>query len=372
MNSKPDIDDASAKLIEALQRSSPVTRMVDYGVPLGDALEVHRRVGNADSIPWDQVCEQLARQYLERAALAEAHGHRLSAAEALRSGAALLYCGQLAFNTDTPRKLELYESSQGALRQHARLAGDIDELTLPTPHGPLYGWAVRPAGVARAAVLILGGLSGWGMAYLDMARALAQRGILAVLGEGPGQGLTRLRSGVCVTPDTLTLSSTFLDYAQAQGARAFGAWGNSFGGLFCAHLAAADPRVAAVCINGAPIAPPPPPFRTIREQMYAAMGVASEDALAERLRMLTMSTDRHRIVGEVLVLEGGRDPVVALGEQAAFFSLASPERTHLMSWEDGEHTLYNHAAERNGRVADWFSDRLVAPAFGSPLHGERA
>ena len=27
---------------------------------------------------------------------------------------------------------------------------------------------------------------------------------------------------------------------------------------------------------------------------------------------------------------------------------------------DGEHTIYNHAAERNALVSDWFADRFAA------------
>ena len=32
------------------------------------------------------------------------------------------------------------------------------------------------------------------------------------------------------------------------------------------------------------------------------------------------------------------------------------------SWPDGEHLLYNHAAERDAAVADWFADRLLRNA----------
>lgn len=31
----------------------------------------------------------------------------------------------------------------------------------------------------------------------------------------------------------------------------------------------------------------------------------------------------------------------------------------LQVWDDGEHTIYNHADERNDLVADWFADRLT-------------
>ncbi|MNT82280.1 hypothetical protein D3C72_2219920 [compost metagenome] len=31
----------------------------------------------------------------------------------------------------------------------------------------------------------------------------------------------------------------------------------------------------------------------------------------------------------------------------------------LRVWEDGEHTIYNHASERTAFVADWFAQRLT-------------
>ncbi|MFF5187388.1 hypothetical protein ACFY30_27090 [Streptomyces sp. NPDC000345] len=39
-----------------------------------------------------------------------------------------------------------------------------------------------------------------------------------------------------------------------------------FGGLFAAHLAAADARVGAVVVNGAPATPAVPEFRTAAER----------------------------------------------------------------------------------------------------------
>ncbi|WP_430333956.1 hypothetical protein [Rhodococcus sp. ACT016] len=47
-----------------------------------------------------------------------------------------------------------------------------------------------------------------------------------------------------------------------------------------------------------------------------------------------------------------------LEDQQPFLDGAARDAT-LRVWEDGEHTIYNHAEERNDLVADWFADRLV-------------
>jgi hypothetical protein len=53
---------------------------------------------------------------------------------------------------------------------------------------------------------------------------------------------------------------------------------------------------------------------------------------------------------------------VPLGSQADFIALTAIERAEVLTWADGEHTIYNHANERNARVSDWFLERLGATA----------
>lgn len=353
------------KHLDALRRAIPVTRMVDYGVPLGDALSIHAQTAGDEPAAWDSACEQRAQCHHQAAARAEQAGRWLTAAHAWRASAALLQCGQLAFNEDQPRKVKLYAQAHEAMQRHARLSGDLDVVELQTPIGCVHGWVVRPTGGSpRAAVLILGGLSGWGSAYLDMGRALAARGVLAILGEGPGQGLTRMRSGLSMLVENLPVCGAFLDHAQQTHAVGrLGVWGNSFGGLLAARVALADTRVRALCINGAAARPGVPTFRTAREQMQAAFGVDSEEGLAACIQDLSMPPAQKPLAASVLVVEGGRDPLVAPGEQDSFLALAEPGRGHKLHWADGEHTIYNHAPERNHRIADWFAEQLSAPAM---------
>ena len=351
---------AREKRLAALLRAVPVTRMVDYGVPLGDALHVHQAAQAGLATSWDVECEILAQGHADRAAEATAKGRVVTAAHAWRSAAGLLQCAQLAFNEDTVRKRELYQAAHSALLRHGALAGDVKELRLQAQGYTLYGWTVDPdLPQATSAVVVIGGLSGWGGVYLDMGRALAKRGVLAILAEGPGQGLTRMRSGLHLDAQTMPLFQTFVEYARSLGARHVGVWGNSFGGLFAAQVAAMDHGVAAVCINGAPMKPEVPGFRTAREQMQALFGASSESQLAAALADVALEEELHRVAGAMLVVEGGRDPLVERGSQASFFRLAPPGRTHLLCWEDGEHTIYNHAGERNAQVADWFAEQLA-------------
>lgn len=353
---------------EALRRAMPLTRLADYGVSPADAVLIHHNTAADNPPEWPDACEALAASHADLACLACADGHLLAGAEEWRQAAALYLAAQLAFNLDTPEKVQLYEKARHALRAYAPLAPDahgvrVDELRLFSDQGELHGWLVAPPGevTATAAVIIIGGLSGWGAVYLSMAMSLASRGILCLLAEGPGQGATRLVSGLHLSHGTFSLFRRFVDHAQQLGAQRIGVWGNSFGGLLAARLAVIDVRVNAVCINGAPMRPELPGFRTAREQMQAVFGSNDEHDVQKHLAALWLDASRDHINAPMLVVEGGQDPLVPLGEQHAFLTL-SPRQGTIMSWDDGEHTIYNHAAERNERVVGWFGEVLVGPS----------
>ena len=118
------------------------------------------------------------------------------------------------------------------------------------------GSACRPTAAASATVVVWGGLSGWGAAYLGAADAFTARGLACLLAEGPGQGEPRLSDRLYVDEHVTDGFARFLDAVAADPrlGEPVGVQGNSFGGLFAAHLAAQDPRVGACVVNGAPAA----------------------------------------------------------------------------------------------------------------------
>ncbi|MFI8537584.1 alpha/beta hydrolase family protein [Streptomyces aquilus] len=347
----------TSALVAAQHRAMPFTRLTDCGMDPADARRL--LADTADGTPWQEAAAAIADEQLSRARRARENGHLVTARQTYRFASAALMFAQMAYQSDTDEKRELYARHTAAT---AALAPDVERVEIPHREGTLTGWLCLPAtGTPRATVIVWGGLSGWGAAYLMVAEACTARGLACLLAEGPGQGESRLRHGLYVDERVTEGFARFIDFAEADPRLGgpIGIEGVSFGGLFAAHLAAADPRVAAVVVNGAPAAPTVPEFRTAREQMAAVVGTDNLDRVTEVMSALRFDPDKHRITCPVLLLHGGLDPLARYEDQEPFLRAADPATSTVRIWPDGEHTLYNHAAERDALTGDWFIDHLA-------------
>ena len=313
--------------VAALHRAMPYTRLVDCGMNPADAraLLAATTAGQA----WAEVAGELAHDRSAAVQSALAAGHRLTAAQSARWAAGAALFAQMADNEDTPRKRRLYRRYVDLVSQVADLSEPaLERVELPYRDGQLVGWLdLPPSGRAAATIVIWGGLSGWGAAYLRAADALTARGLACLLAEGPGQGEPRLSDRLHLDEHAADGFARFLDAVEADPrlGDAVGVQGNSFGGLFAAHLAAQDKRVGACVVNGAPATPQLPPFRTARSQFTAAFGTDDADQLTAVLDRLRFDPARHRIGCPVLVLHGGADPLIPEpGIQAPFAEAAGP------------------------------------------------
>ncbi|SPF06371.1 alpha/beta hydrolase family protein [Streptomyces sp. MA5143a] len=344
-------------LVAAQHRAMPFTRLTDCGMDPADARRL--LADTATGTPWQDAAAAIAQTQLVRARRAEEASHRTTARQAYRFASAAWMFAQMAYQSDAAEKRQLYARHTAAI---AALAPAVERVEIPHRHGALGGWlCLPPSGEASATVIVWGGLSGWGAAYLPVADAYTARGLACLLAEGPGQGESRLRHGLYVDERVTEGFARFVDLVEADPrlGGAIGVQGISFGGLFAAHLAAADPRVGAVVVNGAPATPTVPEFRTAREQMAAVVGTDELDRVAEVMGALRFNPDKHRITCPLLLLHGGQDPLARYEDQEPFLRAADPTRATARIWPDGEHTLYNHAAERDALTGDWFTDHLT-------------
>lgn len=342
----------------AHQRAMPLTRLLDCGMDHADAIRLFRRTVSGD--PWDQAAEAIATERLQLADEAEAVGHVVTASEARQRGIAALVFAQMAFNADEPRKIGLYRDLVAACRKLESVYSlPLERVETGYEGKSLIGWLVRPAKrKVKGTVILFGGQSGWGIAYLPLARELARRDLAALLVEGPGQGETRIEQRLYLDGNVEAAFSRWVDFIAADSSLGPpGIWGNSYGGLWAALTASSDDRIRACCINGSFATPRILPFRTAFEQTAAMIGTQNRGAIEDVLERLRFDPGSRKISSPLLVLHGGSDPIVNMEDQEPFLAAATGE-AFVRTWEDGEHTIYNHSFERTSLVSDWFAARL--------------
>lgn len=335
------------------KRAIPLPRMIDYGLTADDAAQLHGLEAEGQGEWWD-LAEALAESHLDTARQhAEAGRPALCRLERERAAAAF-NIGQLAINHDHDTKRRLYARATACLEANAADAAcGYRRIALRVERGDmLYGWDF-PVADPIGRVVMFGGLSGWGASFMALARTLARHGIATILAEAPGQGETRLSAGLHLSRTGLSLATRFIDFAAGPG-QPVALVGFSFGGLIAAHLAAATPAVTALCTNGSPVAIGALNHPAEREQFAAAFG-AEGDELLRQVQNFAFDAETEVLRCPLLALEGGADPLVAPGTWQGFVGARTDAAT-AVSWEDGLHTLYNHAGERDALIAAWLAD----------------
>jgi alpha-beta hydrolase superfamily lysophospholipase len=343
----------------ALHRAMPLSRLSDCGMDDTDAAALHARTAAGED--WADVAAAQASARLGKARSALGKGHLITAVTQARWAAGAAWSAQLADHQDTARKRALYKSFTKTISFVASLDG-MQRVEIPYRSGLLTGWLRCPeTRPVAGTVIVCGGLSNWAPAQLRTADAITARGLACLLAEGPGQGEPRLEHGLYMDERAADGFARFVDtvIADATLRGPVGILGNSLGGLFAALVAAADPRVAACVVNGAPPAPAAANgfrFGSLQEQLTVSFGSPEGGALKAALQTLRFDPALKPIKCPVLSLHGAADRIVSRDEAQAFAD-ASPQG-RLESWPDGEHTIYNHARERDALVADWLADEL--------------
>ncbi len=367
------LDAEACGALDAARRAMPMQRLVGNGMDYADAVALH---GMAERrVPWTEAACWLGDANLLRAEAAQRSGHMLTARTAFFHAASCFRFAQSPLIQDSARKAAIYQRALNAFRQGARLAAPgYDKLEIPHRGGVLHGWLMQPPGVKwPPAVIIFGGADGWREEYHGGALALLERGMAALLLDGPGQGETRILGGMHLHPGVEAAFSAAVGHLLAHplvGNRV-GIWGNSLGGSFAARTAASDARVAACCVTGGSSDPVEVLDRFPRfvERIQAMLGhgdaAQARTALEDlALHTLARADGQGRIGCPLLVLHGAPDPIFAVENAERILAFADNADARMVVWDDGDHCIYNHTHEKHCTVADWFAERLRDPVTG--------
>lgn len=339
-------------------RQFSLERMTGYGIDYADAIELRARV--IDGQEWQLAASALAQEAISQVR----HGTSLLTAAALhRRASALLRMSQALMTEDTDARRDIVQraSDQFAL---ATAGTTTRQILIEGGGAPLAGWFIEAnAGEAVGSAIVIGGIEGWAMDFECMGYAMAARGVSTLMLDGPGQGESRILHRHFLTFEWLEAFRRAVTFvSDAVPGRPVGIVGNSMGGSIALAVANNDERIVACCNNGGVIKPSYGRMAgaTFFAKMMAFCGTRDEDgAAAVWDRILPVEAGVNSDYA-LLVVQGGRDPLVSVEHGKLLMDQAPVERKRMEIFSDGDHCIYNHRSDRDMLVADWMRDQLTA------------
>ncbi|WP_353816610.1 alpha/beta hydrolase [Agromyces sp. SYSU T00266] len=345
---------------QAALRQFSEDRLIGYGVDRSDAIELTARVLAGEG--WLDAATRLAERCLANLDAAAEAGTQ-TRITALRRASALLRMSQVMMLEDGPARTAIYARAGDLYLRAAEIACDRIRVTLDTPEGAVVGWQVPATGPRVGAAIVIGGVEGYAMDFDCIGDALAARGIETLLLDGPGQGESRFTHGVYLTPTWRDAYTAALDHlATSVPGLPIGVVGNSMGGSFAMAVANEDPRVRACVDNGGIPAPwmVPPSIGTFFTKMAAFCDVDDPDQATAVWSTVTPLAPGGNADYDLLVIQGGADPMVSSEMAQAVFAHAPAKSKQMVLFSDGIHCIYNHRTDRDDLIADWVHARLAA------------
>lgn len=347
---------------QAALRQFSLERTMGYGVDYADAIELRARVLAGQS--WQAAATLLARTCQQRAEAAHGTSSTATRGACLRRASALMRMSQMMMLTDSAERRDIFAEAKVLYDQAGSLLGDRLPIVIDSAAGALAGWLI-PADAAQASVIVIGGVEGWGMDFDGMGDALVARGVDALMLDAPGQGVTRLAHRHFLTADWRQAFTAVIDMLERRApGRPIGIIGNSMGGSFAMAVAADDTRISACVSNGGIIAPwMVPPQGTFFSKMVAFCGErAGTEETLHAWNTVTPATHGPNAGYPLLLVQGGRDPLVSMEMAQMLFAAAPTDDKRMVAFSDGDHCIYNHRSDRDALVADWIAARLGGDA----------
>ena len=338
---------------EAALRQLTLQRLMAYGVEYGDAARL--RVAVQAGVRWKDACLAIAEAVL--AASPEPPPSRASRCGRMFRASALLRMAQMMMLADSEERRILYRRAATLFEKAGREMSGLVRTLVPCRGTHLVGWHLPAShGTGNQTVVAVGGIEGWAMDLAPQAASLAERGLSVFLLDGPGQGESRFDHGAYLTAHWTDDLSAVLDHLHDRfDVRAFGLLGNSMGGNFAIHYAAADARIAACCSNGTVRVPLSQRSRTNFFPKMQAFFDPPSDGVWASLEITPASVTSR---APFLIVHGELDPLVAVDDSRQILEWSQSDDKQMHVFAKGDHCVYDKPSDRADLISDWFASRL--------------
>jgi 2,6-dihydroxypseudooxynicotine hydrolase len=337
-----------------------IPRLVADGVDFSDIDAVRARVTRWED--WPRAWADRGDEHLAWARECLAHGHRLTAGEALVRASLCYHFGQIITFNDPAAKADLQARKVELFREAAPLLRPpAEQIEVLWRRLALPGYLRLPAGSRPApCVVLIPGLDATKEDFHSFTELCLRRGLGTFAFDGPGQGEVRERSPLVdgYEGSILAVTSALAARPEIDPAR-IALLGRSLGGYYAMRAAAAEPRLAAAVVFGGfhdlhhwEEIPP-----LTREGFRQATGAATEEEARQRLANVNLEGCLGYVRCPVLVVHGKRDAIIPW-QQAARIAEEVPTGATLWLDEDGVHCCHNHAVRYRPAMADWLATTL--------------
>src|SRR5688572_13060805 len=340
-------------------------RFVINGVPLSDFEEVTSSVER-----WEDWCSAWSARAAIHESLAEqalADGYRLSAGAHYSRAALCYHFGKFLF-VNAMDQLKAASRKAVECRNKALLLIDPpgERVAIPYEGTTLYGNLRKPAGIAKAPVVVMCmGLDSAKEEMDDYENRFLRRGLATLAFDGPGQGEAEFDLPIC--PEYEKPVKAVIDYLETRSdidRGRIGVWGVSLGGYYAPRAACFEKRIkACVALSGAYERKPGfegRPIINVEAFRARTHSKTLEEAGKIGARM-TLRGFARNITCPIYIVAGTKDRLTS-PEEAKKLAAEVSGPCVLSIIEGGNHVVNNLWYRYRDQTADWMAEQLVAQA----------
>jgi dienelactone hydrolase len=341
------------------------------GGAVSEAFQAASRMKPGDAESWHVEWLRVAERNDRRGDSAEASGHIRTAMNCWLRAADYFRSAEFWLLPDDPRRLATFDKCERASQKWLRYIGG-EAVEIPYENGvSLPAYFVKPKTSSPAPVLIaFGGLDSFkDELWFMTGRGAVQRGIAALMVDGPGQGGTLRRHGIPTRYDYEVPVGRCVDWLSARGdvdASRIAVSGSSLGGYYAARAGSREHRLAA-CISHGAIWDVEQRFRdrgethALANHMKWVFGAKSMAEAIAKAKPFKLEGVLDGMRCPYLVLHGGHDVLGVENSQTVYEYAKSrgvPVTLRLTSAEEtgAEHCQHDNPTLGQELMIDWLAD----------------